>query len=123
MAQWILCAIFLSFLDEEFGMRAKSKSQCAPCPNPVFPSGFTRAEVVRYYRSVWKSLALHLNGRGLILQWFKDGAAKPPVDDRSAPDWIPTWLKTADMKRRRENSVALFWDAALLGCRAFVPNR
>lgn len=85
--------------------------------------GYTKGDLIDYYRSVAKWLIPHLKDRPLTLQRWPDG-----IDDQSffekqaprfTPDWIPTVSLSADQRSRKvayllcNDEPALAWCANL----------
>lgn len=95
-----------------------------------FPQrGFTKADVVRYYRSVGDGILRALKGRPTTLQRYPDGVEGESFFQKRAPknlpDWIPTGRISFPSGRYADEicptePAAVLW-AANLGCLTFHP--
>jgi bifunctional non-homologous end joining protein LigD len=56
--------------------------------------GYTKADLIAYYRSVAKWLLPHLKDRPLTLQRFPDGIDKQSFFEKQAPRYTPEWIET-----------------------------
>ena len=88
---------------------------------PLWPSGFTKGEMLDYYTAVAPVLVPHLRGRPLTLRRFPDGV--------EGSNWYqtncrgePSWMRTADVPGRRgavfrmcvvDDAASLLWVANL----------
>lgn len=68
-------------------------------------AGFTKGDVLAYYRSVAPVLLPHLRGRALTLKRYPGGVGAPFFYEKSCPPHRPGWVKTAPVwsKVRGEN--------------------
>ncbi|GCD41111.1 non-homologous end-joining DNA ligase [Streptomyces paromomycinus] len=95
-----------------------------------FPQrGFTKADVVRYYRSVGDGILRALKDRPTTLQRYPDGVEGESFFQKRAPknlpDWIPTGRISFPSGRYADEicptePAAVLW-AANLGCLTFHP--
>jgi bifunctional non-homologous end joining protein LigD len=90
----------------------------------LFPAdGYTKGDLVTYYRTVAPFLLPHLTGRPLTLQRYPDGVDGPSFFEKDAPRGTPPWVKTvtlpAEYGRRGEVRFVLCDDEATL---VFVAN-
>jgi bifunctional non-homologous end joining protein LigD len=60
-------------------------------------AGFTKAEVVDYYRRIAPVLLPHLKDRPLTLKRYPDGVEAESFFEKNAPSHRPGWVKTADV--------------------------
>lgn len=90
----------------------------------LYPTaGFTKAQVIDYYRRVAPALLPHLRGRPVTLKRWPDGVAAASFFEKQCPRHRPPWLRTAPLassgKRRVveyclvEDLAALVWVANL----------
>lgn len=74
-----------------------------PVSNPekvLYPaSGFTKAEVVDYYRRIAPVLVPHLRGRALTLRRFPDGVEGGSFFEKRCPSHAPQWVHTVEVTR------------------------
>ncbi len=85
--------------------------------------GYTKGDLVTYYRSVSQWLVPHLKDRPLTLQRYPDGIDHQSFFEKQAPkykpDWIPTVSLAADENSRKvaymicNNEATLTWCANL----------
>lgn len=82
--------------------------------------GYTKGDLIEYYRSVSKWLIPHLEDRPLTLQRWPDG-----IDDqfffekqapRFTPEWVPTIALSADQKSRKISYLLCNDEATLAWC-------
>jgi len=62
-------------------------------------AGFTKADVIDYYRRIAPALLAHLRGRVPTLVRAPDGAAGPVFFEKRCPGHRPKWVKTAMVGR------------------------
>ena len=61
----------------------------------LFPrDGYTKGDLIRYYRTVAPWLVGHLAERPLTLQRYPDGIQGPSFFEKQAPKFTPEWVKT-----------------------------
>ena len=79
--------------------------------------GYTKGQLVEYYRGVARWIIPHLRNRPLTLQRWPDGIDGQSFFEKQAPrftpDWIPTVSLSAD-RRSREIAYLLCNDEATL---------
>jgi bifunctional non-homologous end joining protein LigD len=89
---------------------------------PLFPlAGFTKADLIDYYRRIAHVLAPHIAGRPMTLGRFPhgvDGGGFAQTECRGAPDWLRTYeleLRGGGMRRYclLDDEAALVWAANL----------
>jgi bifunctional non-homologous end joining protein LigD len=59
--------------------------------------GFTKGDLIEYYRSIARWLLPHLRERPLTLQRFPDGIEKASFFEKQAPRFTPSWIPTATL--------------------------
>ncbi len=67
----------------------------------LYPSGFTKGEVIDYYARVAPALVPHLTGRPLTLKRYPNGAAEGHFFEKNCPKHRPGWLTTAPVPSAR----------------------
>jgi bifunctional non-homologous end joining protein LigD len=67
----------------------------------LYPSyGFTKADILDYYRRVSPFILPHLKGRALTLKRYPDGVAEEFFFEKHCPSYRPTWVKTAEIPQK-----------------------
>jgi bifunctional non-homologous end joining protein LigD len=66
-------------------------------------TGFTKGDVISYYRAVSEVLLPHLRGRPVTLKRYPDGVNRPYFYEKKCPSHRPPWIKTVVMTRARDN--------------------
>ncbi len=68
-------------------------------PDKVFwpDDGYTKADIMRYYASIWPYLAPHLEGRPVSLVRYPEGIANSFFYQKDIPD-PPSWVKTVPIQ-------------------------
>ena len=62
----------------------------------LYPSyGFTKAQVLEYYRRISEFILPHLKDRALTLKRFPDGVDEPSFFEKRCPSYRPSWVTTA----------------------------
>jgi bifunctional non-homologous end joining protein LigD len=62
----------------------------------IYPSyGFTKAQVLEYYRHVARFMLPHLRSRALTLKRYPDGVEEEYFFEKRCPRGRPAWVKTA----------------------------
>jgi bifunctional non-homologous end joining protein LigD len=63
---------------------------------PLFPSGFTKGEVIHYYSTIAPVLLPHLKDRPVTFIRYPDGVGRgQPFFEKNIPRGAPSWLRTA----------------------------
>ena len=57
-------------------------------------SGFTKGDVIEYYRSVAEWMLPFLRDRPLVLTRYPDGIEGKSFYQKNAPEWAPDWVRT-----------------------------
>ncbi|HXW76929.1 MAG TPA: non-homologous end-joining DNA ligase [Candidatus Eremiobacteraceae bacterium] len=60
--------------------------------------GYTKGDLVEYYRAVAKWLLPYIEGRPLSLERFPNGVNKPGFFEKNAPAGIPDWVETVTLE-------------------------
>ena len=60
----------------------------------LYPSGFTKGEVIDYYARVSSALLPHLRGRPATRKRYPDGVGGPAFFEKNAPSHTPGWVRT-----------------------------
>jgi bifunctional non-homologous end joining protein LigD len=82
--------------------------------------GYTKGDLIEYYRSVAQWLLPHLHDRPLTLQRWPDGIESQSFFEKQAPrfkpDWIPTVALSADGASRKVSYMLCNDEATLAWC-------
>lgn len=65
----------------------------------LYPSGFTKAHVLEYYRRIAEFILPHLKDRALTLKRYPEGVEKGFFFEKRCPSHHPDWVKTAELSR------------------------
>lgn len=97
----------------------------------LYPScGFSKAQVLGYYRAVAPHLLPHLRDRALTLKRYPDGVAGESFFEKRCPSHRPPWTPTAEVRRAHGESMTvclvndletLLWVANLATLELHVP--
>src|SRR5262249_40120786 len=83
----------------------------------LFPSGFTKGDVIAYYREIAPAVLPHLEQRPLTLKRYPDGAMQAYFYEKKCPQSAPGWLATAKIEGVRycviNDLPSLVWTANL----------
>ena len=63
--------------------------------------GFTKAQVIDYYRRVSGALLPHLRDRPLTLKRYPNGVDQPYFYEKRCPKHRPEWVKTVPVESTR----------------------
>ena len=64
----------------------------------LYPSyGFTKAQVLEYYRRIAPFILPHLKGRALTFKRYPEGVEKDFFFEKRCPSHRPVWVKTAEI--------------------------
>lgn len=80
---------------------ASAKVRCTHPEKVLYPSGFTKGEVVDYYRAVAPVMLPHLAGRALTLRRFPDGVEGTSFYEKRCPSHRPAWMPTVSVASGR----------------------
>ncbi len=64
---------------------------------PMYPSGFTKAQVIDYYRRISPFLLPHLRDRPITLKRYPDGSNGPFFFEKRCPSHKPSWVQKASV--------------------------
>jgi bifunctional non-homologous end joining protein LigD len=67
---------------------------------PMYPNGFTKAQVIDYYQKVAPALLPHIRGRPLTRIRYPHGVGDKFFFEKNAPSHRPEWVKTARVKHK-----------------------
>ena len=64
----------------------------------LYPSyGFTKAQILEYYRGIAQFILPHLKDRALTFKRYPDGVEKDFFFEKRCPEHRPVWVKTAEI--------------------------
>jgi bifunctional non-homologous end joining protein LigD len=66
-------------------------------------SGFTKGQVIDYYKEIAPALLPHLKDRPLTLKRYPNGVEGPFFYERRCPDYRPKWMGTATLHSSQHN--------------------
>jgi bifunctional non-homologous end joining protein LigD len=72
---------------------------------PLFPSGFTKGQIIDYYIRASSRLLPHIQGRPLTLKRCPNGAQAGCFYEKDAPRHRPGWIRTFDVPRRESGVI------------------
>lgn len=96
----------------------------------LYPSGFTKGEVIDYYTRISSVMVPHLAGRCLTFKRFPDGSDRPGFFEKRCPahrpDWVPVSPGPSDRRGRIEycrieDTATLVWAANLAALELHAP--
>ena len=64
---------------------------------PLFPSGFTKGELIAYYVGIAETMLPHLRDRAITRVRFPDGTAGGSFYEKNLPPGAPDWVSTVDV--------------------------
>jgi bifunctional non-homologous end joining protein LigD len=97
---------------------------------PLYPDGFTKADVIEYYRDVSPAMLPHLKNRAVTLKRYPNGSQQPFFFEKNCPEHRPDWIRTQNIAGKEGRSVnhclintlpALLWAANLAALEIHVP--
>jgi len=97
---------------------------------PLYPSGFTKAEVVDYHARISPSIIPHLAGRCITFRRYPDGTASAGFFEKRCPSHRPEWVDVALGPGDRgagieycriEEPAAMVWAANLAAIELHAP--
>jgi bifunctional non-homologous end joining protein LigD len=56
--------------------------------------GYTKGDLIRYYRDVADWIVPHLRGRPLTMERYPNGIGEQPFWEKNAPRGLPSWIET-----------------------------
>lgn len=96
----------------------------------LYPScGFTKGQVLEYYRRITGFILPHLKERALTLKRYPDGVEKDFFFEKRCPSHHPEWVETAEVSHKEErmtvclanNPETLLWVENLAAIELHVP--
>ena len=96
----------------------------------LYPShGFTKGQVLEYYRRMTEFILPHLKDRALTLKRYPDGVEKDFFFEKRCPLHHPPWVETAEVSHKGERMMAclvnnpetLLWVENLASLELHVP--
>jgi bifunctional non-homologous end joining protein LigD len=96
---------------------------------PLYPTGFTKGDVIDYYGRVADAMLPLLKGRAVTLKRYPNGTDAPFFFEKRCPPHKPDWVKTADVVGSTgtvnhciiNNIATLLWAANLAAIEFHVP--
>jgi bifunctional non-homologous end joining protein LigD len=67
---------------------------------PLFPSGFTKGELLDYYARIAPVILPHLRRRPVTVKRFPDGTTRQGFIEKNIPSHAPEWIPTAIVARK-----------------------
>ncbi len=111
---------------------AGKKLSLANLDKDIYPSyGFTKAQILDYYRRISPFILPHLQDRALTLKRYPDGVEKDFFFEKRCPSHRPAWVSTADIPQHEEGSITaclvndlptLMWVENLASIELHVPQ-
>ncbi|HEY7874965.1 MAG TPA: non-homologous end-joining DNA ligase [Actinomycetota bacterium] len=79
-------------------------------------AGFTKGDMIEYYRAVAPTLVPHLRNRAVTLKRYPDGAEAGFFYEKQCPKHRPEWVRTVTVPRKDGKPIAycVGWDQATL---------
>ena len=79
--------------------RGRRSVRLSNLDKPYWPDeGITKGDLLRYYRDVAPTLLPHLRDRPFTMKRYPDGWAGRPFFRRDAANYVPPWVKRADVR-------------------------
>jgi bifunctional non-homologous end joining protein LigD len=66
----------------------------------LFPSGFTKGDVIDYYARIAPVLLPHLRGRPVTVKRFPEGTSRAGFIEKNVPRHAPGWVRTVTLPRK-----------------------
>ena len=89
---------------------------------PLYPTGFTKAQVIDYYRGVAPAMLPHLKGRPLTLKRYPDGVTGAHFYEKNCPSHRPPWIETVAVWSRHRGSAVRYCLVEDLAALVWVAN-
>ncbi|MCA1695698.1 MAG: non-homologous end-joining DNA ligase [Actinobacteria bacterium] len=80
-------------------------------------TGFSKGEMVAYYRAVAEVMVPHLKNRAVTLKRYPDGVDGFSFFEKNCPKHRPEWVRTVDVDRKKDGKTIHYcvgWDEATL---------
>ena len=90
----------------------------------LYPSGYTKAQVVDYYLQVAPFILPHLKDRPVTMKRYPDGVRGEYFYEKNAPTFTPEWVQTFTVARKSGGQIRyiLLNDARTLAWAANLAN-
>lgn len=96
---------------------------------PLYPNGFTKGEVIDYYRQIAPILLKHTAGRAITLKRYPNGSQEKYFFEKNCNVYRPEWIKTVPIKSKAgstnycviDDLPSLLWAANLGSLELHVP--
>jgi bifunctional non-homologous end joining protein LigD len=69
----------------------------------LYPAGFTKADLVKYYLGISRFILPHLKNRPVTLKRYPNGVHGEALWEKDAPAFAPNWIRTIPVPRRMES--------------------
>lgn len=79
--------------------------------------GFTKGDMVAYYRAVAPVMVPHLKNRAVTLKRYPEGVTGQFFYEKNCPKHRPDWVRTVDVERKKDGKTIHYcvgWDEATL---------
>ena len=74
-------------------------------PKVMYPeTGFTKGQVIDYYKSIARYILPHIKDRPITMKRFPNGIAGEHFYEKEAPSHTPSWTKTLRVPSNRKNA-------------------
>lgn len=88
-------------------------------PDKVYwpESGFTKGDMVAYYRAVAPAIVPHLKNRAITLKRYPEGVDGFSFFEKNCTKHRPDWVKTVPVERKKDGKTVNYcvgWDEAML---------
>jgi bifunctional non-homologous end joining protein LigD len=84
--------------------------------------GYTKGQLIDYYRKVWPWLGVYLKDRPLVLTRYPDGIDGKSFYQKDAPEWTPDWLQTVTIHHEGGEKAVNYFVANDLESLLYVVN-
>jgi len=96
---------------------------------PLYPSGFTKGEVIDYYRKIAPAIIPYLKDRAVTLKRYPNGSGGPHFFEKNCSKYRPDWIKTTLVRGSTSanqhcvlgDTASLLWAANLAALEIHVP--
>jgi bifunctional non-homologous end joining protein LigD len=98
---------------------------------PLYPTGFTKKQVIDYYLAISPAMLPYLRDRAVTLKRYPNGSQEKFFFEKNCPDHRPNWVKTADVNGGKQaggnthcminDARSLAWAANLAALELHVP--
>jgi len=86
---------------QKYGLEIEGKAVSVTNPEkPMFPSGFTKGQVIDYYVRISDHLLPHIWQHPITLKRYPNGTSAPHFYEKNAPKFTPKWVETVAVPRR-----------------------